>query len=199
MSNFSEWWSSLDTIRQIYWGIAIPFSLIFLIQMVLTFIGGDMDMEIDGDADFDVDHDAGAGFQFFTLKNFIGFFTIFAWAGLASLDSGYGTGTTIVISTISGLIMMSIMASLFYLFSKLTDSGTMNINNAKGAVAEVYMRVHGSRSNVGKVLVKVQGSLRELEAITDDLEDLPTGSVVNVIDVINDNILLVSKNQQNTI
>lgn len=197
MSNLSEWWSSLDIIHQIYWGIAIPFSLIFLIQMVLTFIGGEMD--VDGDADFDVESDSGAGFQFFTLKNFIGFFTIFAWSGIASLDSGFGTGTTLIVSTISGLIMMVIMASLFYLFSKLTDSGTMNINNARGAVAEVYMRIHGSRSNVGKVLVKVQGSLRELEAITDDLEDLPTGAVVNVIDVINDNILLVSKNQQNTI
>ena len=192
MSNLSEWWNSLDTIRQIYWGIAIPFSLIFLIQMVLTFIGGEM--EIDGDADFDVEGDSGVGFQFFTLKNFIGFFTIFSWSRIAALDSDYSTATTLIISTISGLIMMTLMASLFYFFSKLTDSGTMNINNAKGAIAEVYMRIHGNRSNIGKVLVKVQGSLRELEAITDDEEDLPTGSVVNVKDVINDNILLVSKN-----
>ena len=192
MSNLSEWWNSLDTIRQIYWGIAIPFSLIFLIQMVLTFIGGEM--EIDGDADFDVESDSSVGFQFFTLKNFIGFFTIFSWSGIAALDSDYSTATTLIISTISGLIMMTLMASLFYFFSKLTDSGTMNINNAKGAIAEVYMRIHGNRSNIGKVLVKVQGSLRELEAITDDEEDLPTGSVVNVKDVINDNILLVSKN-----
>ncbi|KYG73893.1 MULTISPECIES: hypothetical protein [Roseivirga] len=192
MSNLSEWWNSLDTIRQIYWGIAIPFSLIFLIQMVLTFIGGEM--EIDGDADFDVESDSGVGFQFFTLKNFIGFFTIFSWSGIAALDSDYSTATTLIISTISGLIMMTLMASLFYFFSKLTDSGTMDINNAKGAIAEVYMRIHGNRSNIGKVLVKVQGSLRELEAITDDEEDLPTGSVVNVKDVINDNILLVSKN-----
>lgn len=192
MSNLSEWWSTLDTIHQIYWGIAIPFSLIFLIQMVLTFIGGEM--EVDGDADFDVESDSGGGFHFFTLKNFIGFFTIFSWSGIAALDSDYSTATTLIISTISGLIMMTLMASLFYFFSKLTDSGTMNINNAKGAIAEVYMRIHGNRSNIGKVLVKVQGSLRELEAITDDEDDLPTGSVVNVKDVINDNILLVSKN-----
>ena len=173
MSNLSEWWNALDTIHKIYWGLAIPFTLIFLIQMVLTFIGGEI--EVDGDADFDVESDSGAGFQFFTLKNFIGFFTIFSWSGIA------------------GLLMMTLMASLFYFFSKLTDSGTLNINNAKGAVAEVYMRIHGSRGNIGKVLVKVQGSLRELEAITDDPEDLPTGAVVNVKEVINDNILLVSK------
>ncbi|GHE62980.1 MULTISPECIES: hypothetical protein [Roseivirga] len=191
MSNLSEWWNALDTIHKIYWGLAIPFTLIFLIQMVLTFIGGEI--EVDGDADFDVESDSGAGFQFFTLKNFIGFFTIFSWSGIASLDSGYSIATTLIVSTIAGLLMMTLMASLFYFFSKLTDSGTLNINNAKGAVAEVYMRIHGSRGNIGKVLVKVQGSLRELEAITDDPEDLPTGAVVNVKEVINDNILLVSK------
>lgn len=197
MSDFSEWWNTLENINKIYWGIAIPFSLIFLIQMVMTFIGGEID--VDGDADFDVDNDGGAGFQFFTLKNFIGFFTIFAWSGIASLDSDYSTATTLIISTIAGLIMMTIMASLFYAFSKLTDSGTMNINNAKGSIGEVYMRIQGGRTNIGKVLIKVQGSLRELEAITDDPDDLPTGSVITVKEVINDNILLVSKNQPNTL
>lgn len=191
--SFSEWWEALDTTRQIYWGIAIPFSIIFLIQMVLTFIGGEM--EVDGDADFDVETDGGAGFQFFTLKNFIGFFTIFAWSGIASLDSGYSTEITLLVSTFSGLFMMTIMASLFYFFSKLTASGTMNINNAKGGIAEVYMRIEAGRGNVGKVLIKVQGSLRELEAITDDDLDLPMGTVVNVIEVLNNSMLLVSKNK----
>lgn len=190
--NFSEWWDTLETTHKIYWGLAIPFSIIFIIQMILTFVGGGVD--VDGDPDFDVDNDGGAGFQFFTLKNFIGFFTIFSWAGIASIDSGYSGLTTLIIATVSGLIMMTIMASLFYFFSKLTDSGTMNINNAKGGIGEVYMRISAERGNVGRVLIKVQGSLRELEAITDDEIDIPMGSVVNVKDVINNNILLVSKN-----
>ncbi|RKQ51510.1 hypothetical protein BXY85_2537 [Roseivirga pacifica] len=191
MGNFSEWWSNLDTVHQIYWGLAIPFSLIFLIQMVLTFVGGEVD--IDGDPDFDVEHDTGGGFHFFTLKNFIGFFTIFSWAGIASLDSGYSVETTLIISTLSGLLMMTIMASLFYGFSKLTDSGTMNINNAKGGIGEVYLLIKANRGNVGKVSIKVQGSLRELEAITDDDNDITSGSVITVKEVINNNILLVSK------
>ncbi len=191
-SNLSEWWGTLDSIHRIYWGLAIPFTLIFIIQMILTFIGGEVDAG--GDTDFDVEGDVGVGFQFFTLKNFIGFFTIFSWAGIASLDSGYSTEVSLIISTVGGLIMMTVMAAMFYFFSKLTDDGTMNINNAKGGVGEVYLKIQGGRGNIGKVLIKVQGSLRELEAITDDEEDLPMGAVVNVKDVINDNMLLVSKN-----
>ena len=64
--NFSEWWDTLSTIEQIYWGIAIPFTLIFLIQMVLTFIGGELDH--DGSVDHDIEMDDGAGFQFFTIR-----------------------------------------------------------------------------------------------------------------------------------
>ena len=51
--NFPAWWDALTSVQQIYWGIAIPFTLIFLIQTVLTFVGG----EIDGDTDMDIDAD----------------------------------------------------------------------------------------------------------------------------------------------
>ena len=99
----------------------------------------------------------------------------------------------IITSLVAGLIMMSVMAAIFYFFSKLTDSGTMNIQNAVGGVGEIYLTVRAKRGNIGKVSLMVQGSLRELEAITDDEEDLKNGMVINVKEVINGNLLLISK------
>jgi hypothetical protein len=185
--NFPAWWDGLNSIQQIYWAIAIPFTLIFLIQTVLTFVGGeiDTDMDIDGDGDI--------GFQFFTIKNLVAFFTIFGWTGIACLDSGLSMIAVILSSLIAGLIMMSLMAAIFYFFSKLTASGTMNIQNAVGGVGEIYLTVRAKRGNIGKVSLMVQGSLRELEAITDDDEDLKNGMVINVKEVINGNLLLISK------
>ena len=66
-SDFSGWWNALELLEKIYWAIAIPFSLFFLLQLVLTFFGGDVPE--DGGADFDVETDDGVGFQFLTLKN----------------------------------------------------------------------------------------------------------------------------------
>ncbi len=191
--SLSEWWDSMNIIEQIYWGIAIPSTLIFIIQMLLTFIGADM--ETDGGADFDVEMDDGAGFQFFTLKNFVAFFTIFSWTGIACLDSGYEFGLTLLVSIVAGIAMMALMAGIFYYFSRLTDSGTMSIKNAIGKIGEVYLPVKASRENIGRVSIKVQGSLRELEAITDDKEDLPMGTVIEVTDVIGDNVLLITKSR----
>jgi len=90
--SINTWWSSLDTLQQIYWAFALPFSAVFIIQMIMTLIGagGDGDIDTTGDVDLDVDADAGIGFQFITLKNFIAFFTIFGWTGVACLDAGFG-------------------------------------------------------------------------------------------------------------
>ena len=49
---FIDWFNSLDPQVRPYWGIAIVMSIIFLIQMVLTFIGiGDTDTDVDFGAD----------------------------------------------------------------------------------------------------------------------------------------------------
>lgn len=193
MSNFSEWWNALSGLQQIYWAIAIPFSIIFIIMLILTFIGGDADTHVDMDVDTEIDSDTGLGFHFFTIKNFVAFFTLFSWTGIACLGSGLSTGMTLFISVGAGLGMMLLMASLFYFFGKLADSGTLNINNAKGAIGEVYLPIMAKRGNIGKVQITVQGSLRELEAISDDEGDLPMGTVVTVLDVINNHLLVVTK------
>lgn len=189
--SISESWQTISLLEKIYWCIAIPFSLLFLIQLVLTFFGGDFDAaEADGDVDASVDHDTGIDFQFLTLKNLIAFFTIFGWAGIACLDAEMSTATTVFISLISGLIMMSVMASIAYFMGKLTDDGTLKIKNAIGKTASVYLTIPAKRSGMGKVQIQVQG-LRTLDALTDEDIELKTGSIVDVIEIINNEILLV--------
>lgn len=178
--------------EQTYWIIALIGSAAFLVIFILTFIGGgDADMEADG-ADFDAD-DGGVGFQFFTFKNIIAFFTIFGWSGVTCIDNNLSTGTTLVISTIAGLLMMVLTSLLFYWMHKLAESGTLQIKNAVGVIGEVYLPIGAKRSKMGKVQIKVQGSLRELEAITDEPEELKTGSMVKVTEIVSAEILLVEK------
>ena len=190
----AEWYSNLDFLSKVYWLVAIIGSLIFSVVMIMAFTGGDAD-EI-GDIDTDIDADAGAGFQFITFKNLVGFFTIFGWSGIACIDAGLSTPLTIVISIFSGLMMMVIMASLFYFISKLTDSGTLNYKNAIDAVGEVYLTIGADRSKMGKVTVNVQGSMRELDALTDSLTELKSGTIIKVVDVTANGILIVDQTRK---
>src|SRR3989304_354100 len=191
MLNFSSWWDSMILFEKIYWCIAIPASALFIIQMVLSFIGGDAhDLDASGDADFSVEHDTGIDFQFITLKNLIAFFTIFGWTGIVCVGSGLGIGKTVLISFICGLIMMLIMAGIVYLMGKLTDSGTLSFHNAVGKIGSVYLTIPAKRGGLGKVQIKVQG-FQTLNAMTDHEEKLKTGAIIEVTEIINNEILLV--------
>lgn len=187
----SESWTSMIFLEKLYWCFAIPFSLLFIIQLILTFFGGDMDsLDVNGDADISIEHDTGIDFQFISLKNLIAFFTVFGWAGIACIDSGMANWATILISTLCGIVMMLIMATIIYLMGKLTESGTLDIRHAIGKVASVYLTIPAKRGGMGKVQVKVQG-LRTLDALTDNEEDIKTGAVVEIVEIISDEILLV--------
>ena len=185
----TEWFSGLEFLPKVYWLIAIIGSLIFSVVMLMAFAGGDAD-DI-GDMDTDIDADAGAGFHFISFKNLVGFFTIFGWSGIACIDAGVSKPLTVIISIVCGLIMMSIMASLFYFISKLTDSGTLNYKNAIDAVGEVYLTIGADRSKIGKVTVNVQGTMRELDALTDSFTELKSGTIIKVVDVTSNGILIV--------
>ncbi|HLV43216.1 MAG TPA: hypothetical protein VKY37_13125 [Brumimicrobium sp.] len=186
-----ELFNELTFYEQTYWIIAIAGSLIFGILLVMTFIGGGMDADMSADAtDFQAD-DGGVGFQFFTFKNLVAFFTIFGWTGVVLIGSGLSTGLVLTFSVIAGLLMMVATSSLFYFMNRLAEDGTLKIRNAVGAIGEVYLPIGANRSKTGKVQIIVQGSLRELDALTDEDITLATGTVVKVIDIVSAELLLV--------
>ncbi|MDO5971540.1 hypothetical protein Q4Q35_17185 [Flavivirga aquimarina] len=190
----TEWFSSLDLLAKIYWLIAVIGSFVFTMVIILSFVGGDAgDIE---DLDAEIDSDSGIGFQFITFKNLVGFFTIMGWSGIACMDAGLPTPLTIVISFFCGLLMMVIMASMFFFMQKLSDSGTLKYKNAIGAIGEVYLTIAANRSKMGKVTVRVQGTLRELDALTDSLTELKSGTIIKVVDVTNNGILIVDQTRK---
>ncbi len=189
-----EWFSNLEFLPKLYWLIAIIGSLIFIVVMIMAFTGGDAD-DLD-DIDSEIDADAGIGFQFITFKNLVGFFTIFGWIGIACIDAGLSTPLTIVISVFAGLVMMTIMAAMFYFMLKLSDSGTLKYKNAIDAIGEVYLTIGANRTRMGKVSVKVQGAVRELEALTDSFTELKSGTIIKVVDVTKNGILIVDQTRK---
>lgn len=185
-----EWYAGLELFPKIYWSIAIIGSIVLFIFLVLTLIGGDAD-DMGGDVDAEIDGDSGVGFQFLSIKNLSGFFAIFGWTGVACIEAGLSNAVTIIISIICGLLMMVAMAALFYYLSKLQSSGTLKLKNAVNQVGEVYLTIGANRSTIGKVSVNVQGSLRELDALTDENNDLKQGNVVKVNNITDNGILIV--------
>ncbi|NLA25501.1 MAG: hypothetical protein GX879_11105 [Bacteroidales bacterium] len=191
--SFETWWYALDIAEKIYWCIALPFSVIFIVQLIMTLLGGDFDSTSStGDADVAIDADEGIGFQFISIKNLIGFFTIFSWTGIACKAGGLSDVTTIIIALIAGSLMMSLMALVVHYMGKLAEDGSLKMSNAIGKTATVYLTIPPKREGQGKVQLKLSG-LQTLDAVTDDDDTLANGSLVKVVELINNEILVVTK------
>ncbi len=199
------WWDALTSIEKVLWLIAIPFSVIFIIQVVISFTGiggGATDPGADipdilsdiSSTGHDISHsneDSGPGFSFFTIRNFIAFFTVFSWSGLALNNAGTSMILTIILAVLIGVVAMIIISSLFYFTSKMADSGNVLVKNAIGATGKVYLPIKANKGNVGKVMVTFQGSIREMEAVTLQDKDLSTNMVIKVTGLADENILIV--------
>jgi hypothetical protein len=196
----TDWWNSIPAFEKIFWYFALPFSAVFIFQFILTFFGldshgnsGDLhDGSVDGNFGDTHSSEFQSGFMLFTLHNIVVFFTVFGWAGIFGANAGLPKLVTSVLAFCIGFVVMVMVAGLYYMMSRLTETGNTNLSNAINAVGTAYLPIPTNRSGIGQIQVSIQGSVREVEAMTD--EDLiPTGTPVRVIGMVNDQILLVKK------
>lgn len=186
-------WSETALFEQVFWAIAIPSTVIFIVLLVLTVLGSDADVDVDTDVDGSIADGDSIPFQFLSLKNIVAFFTVLGWSGLGFIHAEMASWLVILLAVLCGLLMMTLMATLFYFMSRLAESGTLQMKNAIGKLGEVYLVIPAKRGGMGKVQLSIQGAVRTLDAITDDPEKIPTSSIIEVLNVIDDQILLVKK------
>ncbi len=196
-----DWWDALSGVQQIFWGISIVFSILFLIQFVLSLIGLDFDSDTDVDAHIhtdmssDTDYSLDPSFTLFSVRSIIAFFTFFGWTGVMVLNSGGSTYAAIGFAALSGFAAMFVVGYMMYMFSKLSEEGKVDVKEALYNTGEVYLPIPANKNGTGKIHIKVSGTLREVEAVTDG-DAIPTGSSVKVVDVLNDNVLLVEPKEK---
>ena len=190
-----DWFRELNTPLQIFWGISLTFSVLFIIQFVVSLFGFDFDSDVEVELETDVAGDAGTGgidadFSAFSFRSVIAFFTFFGWTGVLMLNAGNSLVAALIGSGISGFLAMMIVAYLLYLFTKFNQSGTVDMEQALFQKGEVYLKIPSAKAGMGKVHIKIGNNTKELRAITEG-EAIPTGSKIRVIEVLDDNLLLV--------
>jgi len=187
LAALNDWWDALSAPHQVFWFIAVVFSVLFFIQFVLLLIGLDSDGEMDASGDVD---DFSHEFSALSVRSIIAFFTFFGWTGVLALNNGLPVWLAVLAAVLIGLGAMFIVAYLVYRFSQLEQSGNVDLRHALDRPGEVYLTIPGGGNGRGKVHLIVDGSLRELEAVTDG-ERLPTGAPVRVTEVLEGNVLKV--------
>ncbi len=193
---FEDWWGPLSSTEKVFWGISLVFSVLFLIQFVVSLIGLDFDTDTDVDVHTDIDthgeYHLDPSFTLLSVRSIIAFFTFFGWTGVLVLNAGGGIWAAIGFSSLAGLAAMFIVGYIIYMFTKLTEEGNVNLSKALYSTGEVYLSIPANKNGQGKVHIKVQGALKEVDAVTNG-DALPTGSAVKVVEIIDDNLILVEQ------
>ena len=205
-----EWWNSLSLVAQIFYCIAVPSTLVLLIQTILMFIGMGEEADADGadtdvseDVDVDGNEDVGFdedldpngldGLRIFTVRGVIAFLVIFGWVGALLESMNVALWINIPVSSVCGFAMMVLLAFIFQAIMNLRSDGTIDIRNAVGTAGKVHLTIPPARMGEGKVHILLQGSYVERDAVTDEPDPIPTGSEVVVVRVSGETTLVVRK------
>ncbi|MBO4441983.1 MAG: serine protease [Bacteroidaceae bacterium] len=188
-----ELFNSLEPLQKFFWIIACCASLIFIIQTIMTFVGLGTDADVDaGPMDGAVDSvEDGELSGVFSFRNLINFLLGYGWAGALLFGSIDKRWLLQIIAIGVGLLFVLAFVFMFRQVMKLSHDGSFKMNEAVGLKADVYLRIPAARSGRGKVQVSVKGSIHEIDALTDNDAEIPTGGQVEIVEVLGDDLLLV--------
>ena len=185
------WWNELAILQQIFLLVAIPSTLIMVIQaiMLLFGIGDGEDADLDADDIFD-GGDGDGDLALFSVRGVVTMLAVTGWSGFALLES-LPDVWAIVIAVVLGVLSLVGTAYLMRAVYRLQASGNLDIENAVGKVAEVYIPIPPKATGTGKVVMTLQEKYCELNAITPHEQKLKTGSYVRVVGVDGTRTLVV--------
>ena len=197
------WWDSLSLVSQIFACVAIPATVVLLVQTVLMLVGigleadgGDISVGESIDADgpeFDVDLDGMDALRIFSIRGIIAFLVVFGWVGFVMDRAGVMLLITVPVAAVCGFLMMLVLALLMRTVMRLRNDGNLDNRNALGVSGRVYLTVPPARTGEGKVNILLQGTYVERDAVTDEGEPIPTGCEIVVIGLSGQTTLVVKR------
>jgi hypothetical protein len=180
---------NLEPLLKTFWFVAIPVSLIFIIQTIMTFLGVDSSDGLEADFDGNLG-DVDAPFQLFSLRNLINFLLGFSWTGISFYTTISNPIILVILSLSVGVLFIYLFFILMKQIQKLAENNSFNITNTLNKTAEVYLTIPENKKGKGKIMISVNGAFHELEAMTEK-DKIQSGSVVKVVKIENNNILIV--------
>lgn len=180
-----------DPLLRTLWLMAIPASLIFVIQSVMTFAGADTHDGLTADFDGDL-QDGDAPFQLFTFRNMINFLLGFSWTGISFYNVIDNRMVLIALSFVVGAGFVILFFMIIRQIEKLAEDNSFKINNALHKTASVYLPIPARKKGAGKIQVSVKGSFHELDAVTES-EKIETSATVRIVKIESNNLVVVER------
>lgn len=172
MNQLIEWWPMLNTAEQTFTYIGLIFNGLFIIYVLFSFLGAEHDDTIDP-----IDADYGALFPILSIRGILAFGMFMGWTALVISRAGFIWPIAAVAGTVAGWGAAWLAWKMLHWMMRWQASGNLMLTNAIGKEGEVYLPLPDAGQGNGKVLVEIQGALREMDAATTQTA-IPTGTKV---------------------
>lgn len=206
MVDVNGWWGFLGNPLQFFYFIGLVSSGILVLQLLMNLMGmGGHDTDVaDASSADDVPADAGgidqadgadhsSGLGLLSVRTVVAFLVGFGWTGVVMLDNHNTLTMSVLVAVGVGFVFLLVVFWMMKAIYSLSESGNIDIKQAVGKTGNVYTPIPKQGEGNGMIQVIVQGRLRELTAMTDENEALPTGTPIRVIKVISENIMMVRR------
>ena len=166
---------------------ALTGSAILLLQLVLGIAG------VAHDADAHAGHEAiHGGLDLLSVRALSAGLAVFGAGGMLGMQTPLGAVAGLAIGSVLGAAAALGVAWLMRSMLRFEADGSIVLENAVGATAQVYLGIPAARTGAGKVHVIIQGRIVELAAVTAHDAPLPSGASVVVIDVVASDVVEVA-------
>ncbi len=183
--------NNLEPLLKTFWYVAIPASLIFVIQSILALVGAHASEGLDADFDTHTDGDSdGDGFHLFSFRNFINFLLGFSWTGISFYGIINSQFMLIALALLVGAIFVWLFFIIISQLQRLAEDNSFQLIDTINKEAEVYLKIPAKKQGMGKILVSVKGAIHELEAATTGVE-IPSGTAVIVTEIDSNQLIIV--------
>ncbi len=188
MTNFGIWWGGLTPVDQAFFSAAGFFSVIFLWQLIMAFIGMDvgghtLDAHVEPATGHDTPHDAndaGATFKLLSIRSVLAFCTLFSWAGALYLrQPALSVALAITYAALWGVGAMVLVALLLNAVERMAETGSQRLESSVGSSAVVYLDIPAN--GVGEIRMLCDGVLTHIKARTINGSGIKAGASVNIV------------------
>jgi hypothetical protein len=129
-------------------------------------------------------------FRILTFRTVTAALAFFGLSGLAAESAGISTPGVIAIAIASGAAALAAVYWTMRFLQELWADGTVHIQRALGQHGNAYLHIPGNHAGSGKIQFNLQNRTMEYLAVTSG-PDIPTGTKVVVVGVVNSNTLEV--------
>lgn len=129
--------------------------------------------------------------RLFTMRGMVAFFALGGWSGLIALQNKWSLLRSVALASLIGAIGSYLIAKTMQFVMTLQDQGNVDLANAIGIEATVYIRIPAHGNGKGKVTLTLQERFVELDAVTHSDLDLTAGSKVRVVGQHDEDTLVV--------